>query len=113
MKRVVHVLCIVILSAALFTPSVFADKHTAREVQQLIKTVESKLEKYRDSGADKTAGREISQIELHLKNSKAYLDDGDEDFAFYEASKADAYFLLIDAKRDLEKARKDFKASDR
>ena len=113
MKNVLLVICLVVFSVAVAVPSVYADKRTAREVQQLIKDVETKLEKYKDSGADKLAGMELNKIENHLKSAKALLDNGDEDFSFYEIGKADAYFNLIDAKKDLEAAKKEFNSASR
>ena len=106
-------LSLVTISLLFCASLLFADVHSKGEVSSLIKKVETRLDNYKEAGAEEYAGRELATIEEYIKKAKVELDNKDEDFAFYSISKADAYFKIIDAKKILLKAEKQFKAADR
>ena len=98
---------------SLCVSSLFASDYSKNDVKKLIKSVEKKLDKYNEEGAEKYAGKEIGRIEDFIKKSKAYLDESDYDEAYYEAGKADAYFKLIDSKKELLAAENEYKSVDK
>lgn len=87
----------------------FADDHSEEEVLKQIKKVEKMLTSAKDEGALFYASKEISKIEEFIKNSKTQLEEGEEDFAYYEIKKAKAYFKLVNAKKELIDAENDLK----
>ena len=101
---IIFVICFAFIGTALM-----ADKHSEEEVKVLIKDIENKLGTIKEEGAENYAGKEISKIEQFIKNAKKYLDDGDEDPAFFEISKGKAYFKLIEAKKELLNAETELK----
>ena len=68
------------------------------------------MDKYTDAGAEKYAGKELGIIEEYIKKAKMFLDEGDEDEAWYEIGKAEAFFKIIDAKKKYIIAEKEYKA---
>lgn len=109
MKRTIAIIAVLTFCFLLSASMLMADDHSENEVKKLIKKVEQSLDKYNEAGADKFAGKELSTIEQYIKKAKAFLDEGDTDEAWYEIGKADAYFKLIDAKKDLLAAEKEYK----
>ena len=96
----------------LVSTSAFADKYSESEVGALIKKVEGKLDAISDSDSIKM-GREISRIEIYIKNAKRLLDDNDRDEAWYEIGKADAYFMLLNAKKKFFAADNELKNTEK
>jgi len=109
-KRIFIYFVSFLIFASLSTSALLADDHSKSEVQSLIKKVEKKLDKYNEAGL-KGVGKELSQIEQYLRTSKTFLDDNDRDEAWYEIKKAEAYFVLINAKKDFFEAEKKYKSA--
>ncbi len=98
---------------SLLVSSLFASDHSKKQVKELIKKVEKKFDRYNEDGTEKYAGKEVGKIEDFIKKAKAYLDEDDYDEAYYEAGKADAYFKLIDSKKELLTAENEYKSVDK
>ncbi len=111
-KKLLLILIIFFCFSICLSPLIASD-HSKKQVTKLIKNVEKKLDKYNEAGAEKYAGKEIGKIEDYIKKSKAYLDEDDYDEAYYEAGKADAYFKLIDSKKELLAAENEYKSVDK
>ncbi len=111
MKKVIISLAAFVFCLSLGSSTLFADDHSEKEVKEMIKKVEQKLDKYTEAGAEKFAGKEVGKIEEYIKKAKVYLDEGDEDEAWYEIGKANAYFMLIDAKKEFLAAEKEYKSA--
>jgi len=110
MKRSIIFILTLILCFTVNISTLTADDHSKKEVSKLIKKVEKRLDKYNEAGADKYAGKELVKIENYIKKSKSFLDESDYDEAYYEIGKADAYFSLIDAKKELLAAENEYKS---
>ncbi len=111
MRRTTVIISAIIFCFSLAVTALLADDHSKKEVTDNIKKVEQNLDKLNDSGADKYAAKELSAIENYIKKAKAFLDDGDIDEAWYEIGKAEAYFKLIDAKKEYTAVEKQLKGS--
>jgi hypothetical protein len=84
-----------------FTTDIFADKRSQKEVTDMVKETETKLEAVIDEGAELYAAAETAAMQDYINKAKKFLDEGERDLAFYEISKAKAYIRLIKAQRDL------------
>ena len=109
MKNRTAILLITLLCFVFFSAPVSADKHSEKEVKELIRDVESKLDIVKQVGAENYAEREISKIEEYIQNAKRYLIEDEEDLAFYEIKKGKAYFKLIKVKFDKLQAESELK----
>jgi hypothetical protein len=111
MKRATIIIGAILFCFSLAVTTLFADDHSDKEVKSIIKKVEQALDKYNESGAEKWAGKELNAVEDYIKNAKAFFDEGDIDEAWYEIGKAEAYFKLIDAKKEFSAAEKEYKGT--
>jgi hypothetical protein len=109
MKKINLIAIIIFLFAT--TSVLLADKHSKKEVADLITEVETRLDAAKSEGAENYAGKEVSRIEDLLKDAKKQLDDNERDIAFYMIGRAKSYFKLIDARKELLDAETELKSA--
>lgn len=93
--------------------SIAAKDHSKEEVNSIISSVEKTLNKIKNSQAIEYASDEISKIESYIKSARKFLNDGEENQAYYEIKIGNAFFKLIDAKKELFNAQKEFEETNK
>lgn len=87
--------------------------YSNEEVTGLIEIVNNELSRLKNENAAEYAPEEIKIVNDRITQSGTLLNNGKTDEAYFEASIARSYFVLINAKKEYFNAKKEYDESEK